>query len=125
MTEPILTGRGRQITKVPYEDWNAGIPVIVRHVQGVLGFMSREHHLIRNFVVAELPKAGNPLSPRDIAGKLNLPVPRVNAILDELEKYKVFLFRNPQGEVVWAYPVTSEETPHRVTFSTGERIFAA
>jgi hypothetical protein len=36
-----------------------------------------------------------------------------------------FLFRNPMGEVAWAYPVTAEPTPHHVTFSTGERTFAA
>jgi amino-acid N-acetyltransferase len=27
--------------------------------------------------------------------------------------------------VVWAYPVTAEPTPHKVTFSTGERLYGA
>jgi hypothetical protein len=49
----------------------------------------------------------------------------VNAILDDLEKHMTFLFRNQAGEVVWAYPVTVEKTPHRVTFDTGETIYAA
>jgi hypothetical protein len=36
-----------------------------------------------------------------------------------------FLFRNEHGAVEWAYPVTAARTPHRVAFSTGERINAA
>lgn len=36
-----------------------------------------------------------------------------------------FLFRNSEGEVTWAYPVTVEKTPHSVTFGTGERIYTA
>jgi len=36
-----------------------------------------------------------------------------------------FLYRNVAGNVVWAYPVTVEQTPHRVIFNTGESIYAA
>jgi hypothetical protein len=36
-----------------------------------------------------------------------------------------FLFRNEQGSVTWAYPVTVDQTPHRVTFSSGEQVYAA
>ncbi len=49
----------------------------------------------------------------------------MTAILDELERNKTYLFRDAQGAVLWAYPVTAEPTPHPVTFSTGERIYAA
>ena len=61
----------------------------------------------------------------DIADKLNLPVDRVNIILEDLEKHLTFLFRNEQGAVAWAYPVTTDTTPHHVTFSTGEQLHAA
>ena len=33
--------------------------------------------------------------------------------------------RNPDGEVSWAFPVTSDPTPHQLQFSTGEQIFGA
>ena len=79
----------------------------------------------RNFVVRELPNAGEPLSPEFIAQELDLPVSRVNLILEELEKHLTFLFRNKQGAVTWAYPVTVDRTPHHVTFNTGEQIYAA
>jgi hypothetical protein len=52
-------------------------------------------------------------------------VERVVTILEDLERHMTFLFRNEQGEVVWAYPVTAETTRHLVTLSTGERVCAA
>ena len=90
-----------------------------------LSFMTPEHHRVRNFVVSELPRAGKALPPEYIALKLGLPLDQLAHILDDLEKHLVFLFRNPLGEVAWAYPVTVDETPHRVSFSSGEKIYAA
>jgi hypothetical protein len=90
-----------------------------------LAFMTPDHHRVRNFVVSELPKAAAPLSPDLIAGRLDLPVEDVVALLDDLEKHLTFLFRNPQGAVEWAYPVTAARTPHKVTFSSGEKLYAA
>ncbi len=125
MNETILTGRGSSITEIPRRDWEHALSGISRHLDARLGFMSREHHLVRNFVVGELPVAGKPLSPDYIAQKLDLPFERTKAILDELEKQMTFLFRNEQGAVIWAYPVTVEKTPHHLTFSTGEQLYAA
>ena len=90
-----------------------------------LAFMTEDHHRVRCFVVSELPRVGEPLAPKSIAQRLDLPLAHVNAILDDLEKNKTFLFR-PDGEnVAWAYPVTVAETPHQVAFSTGEEVNAA
>ena len=50
---------------------------------------------------------------------------RVLGILDELEAKKAFLFRDGRGAVVWAYPVTAAETPHRLFFKSGDRLYAA
>jgi hypothetical protein len=90
-----------------------------------LAFMTADHHRVRNFVVSELPRAAAPLSPELIAGQLELPVERVVGLLDDLEKHLTFLFRNAQGAVEWAYPVTVARTPHKVTFSSGEKLYAA
>ena len=87
--------------------------------------MTADHHRVRNFVVSELPRAAAPLSPELIAARLELPLTGVVAILDDLEKHMTFLFRNPQGAVEWAYPVTVARTPHKVTFSSGEKLYAA
>jgi hypothetical protein len=90
-----------------------------------LEFMTEAHHKIRDFAVMELTKSREPLSPERIAQELQIPQPRIVEILDELERQKTFLFRNTQGAVTWAYPVTIEPTPHLVRFSTGEQIYAA
>jgi len=68
---------------------------------------------------------GQPLTPEFIARELSLPLDRVILILDELEAHMTFLFRSEGRAVTWAYPVTVERTPHRVTFSSGEQIYAA
>jgi hypothetical protein len=46
-------------------------------------------------------------------------------MLEELQKNLFFLVLNNAGEVSWAFPVTSDWTPHRLSFSSGEGIFAA
>ena len=91
-----------------------------------LAFMTARHHAVRNFVVRELPRqGGRPLRPADIAGSLGLDLPVVSGLLEDLEKHLFFLVRNDLGEVSWAFPVTSDRTPHRLRFSTGERIYGA
>ena len=125
MNETILTGRGSRITEIPRTDWEHGLSDIPQHFEGRLDFMSKEHHLVRNFAVREMPFAGVPLSPDYIAQRLDLPLERTIVILGELEAHMTFLFRNEQGAVTWAYPVTVEKTPHHLTFSTGEQLYAA
>jgi hypothetical protein len=125
MKEVVLIGRREQILEVPAEYWRehlAGVP----NPSERLSFMTSEHHLVRNFVVVELPRnQGNPLIPGDISRRLQLPLSEVITILDDLEKHLFFLVRNEIGEVSWAFPVTVEMTPHRLTYSSGERGYAA
>ena len=120
MNNKLLLGLWRYMLPVPPAVWH-------RLVRGDthLDFMSEEHHRIRNFVVEELPRERTPLSPDFISQKLDLPLDQVIFILDDLEKHMTFLFRNEQGAVTWAYPVTVDDTPHHVTFNTGEQINAA
>lgn len=125
MSETVLLGQGRQIARIPRKKWEEHLSQVPQHSETRLGFMSQEHHLVRYFVVRELPRTGKPRRPEFISQSLKLPVARVNAILDELERNLVFLVRNRQGAVTWAYPVTVEKTPHELTFSTGERLYGA
>jgi hypothetical protein len=120
MKNSMLLGVSRYTLPIPRFIWQ-------RQVSGEanLDFMSPDHHRVRDFVVTEIPKVGKPLSPGYIAQALDLPADRLGVILDELEKHMTFLFRNPPGEVEWAYPVTAASTPHHVAFSSGERIDAA
>lgn len=125
MSGRLLIGLGRHMIPVPRMLWQWQVDKGAQRTKAHLGFMSEEHHLVREFAVRELPRVGEPLSPEFIAEELNLPVARVKSILDELDKHMTFVCRNTQGAVVWAYPVTAESTPHHVTFSTGEQLYAA
>jgi hypothetical protein len=120
MDDSLLLGLWRCTLPLPRAIWQ-------RQVRGDahLEFMTEAHHRVRNYVVIELPRAGEPLSPARIAQALDLPLAHVVGILDELEQHMTFLFRNGEGAVFWAYPVTVERTPHHVTFSTGEQVYAA
>ncbi len=93
--------------------------------EAAMGFMTEDHRSVHHFVVRGLPIVGKPLSPDFIAQTLNLSCERVVSVLTDLEKHMTFLFRNKQGDVTWAYPVTVEKTPHHLTFSSGEQVYAA
>ena len=125
MSERILIGRGRQLTSIPRSQWEEQLSRIPAAMKTRLSFMTRQHHLVRYFVVRSLPRIGRPIPPELIAEKLMLPLPRVNAILAELEERLFFLVRDEHGHVCWAYPVTADKTPHHLSIDTGERIYAA
>jgi len=125
MTETILMAQGDRLSRIPRETWEQGLKAVPGHAKAILAFMTQEHHRVRNFVVRELPRNGAPLAPAFIGENLNLSPERVGVLLDELERHMTFLYRNGQGAVAWAYPVTVDPTPHRVFFSTGEELFAA
>lgn len=120
MNDSLLLGLWRYMLPIPRAIWQKQV-----HGDVQLDFMSEEHHRVRNLVVRELPPIGKPLSPEFIAQELNLPLTQVTDILDELEQHMTFLFRNEQGAVTWAYPVTVEHTPHHMILSTGEQVYAA
>ena len=125
MKNNLLLGIWRHLFPVPAPIWQNQVAQSAERTHAHLTFMSPDHHRVRNLVVRELPRVGKPLAPEWIARELNLPTEKVIALLDDLEKRLTFLFRNAVGAVVWAYPVTVAETPHRVTLSTGEQTFAA
>jgi hypothetical protein len=124
MKDNLLLGLGRHMIPIPRMVWQRLMKTQARALRAGLGFMSEDHHRVRDFVVTELPRAGSPLPPEAIAGALDLDVTRVQSILDELEQHLTFLFRNERGAVTWAYPVTVDETPHHATFSTREQAFS-
>jgi hypothetical protein len=125
MTNKVMMGFWRFMINVPSSIGKKKVLQAKEKFEKELGFMTAEHRLVHHFVVRELPYAGEPLAPAFVADKLGLALDRVNVILDDLEKHMTFLFRNSQGQVVWAYPVTVDITPHHLTFHTGEQLYAA
>jgi hypothetical protein len=125
MNKSLLLGISRFLLRIPRPIWQQEVARSARAAQKSLVFMKDEHHRVRDFVVRELPRLAQPIPPETIAQSLNMEPGQIVSILDELEKNLSFLFRNEQGEVAWAYPVTVDKTPHRITFSSGEQIYAA
>ncbi len=125
MKNSVLLGLGRYMLPIPGLIWPRLIARTARkETTRLASIRSKEHRLVHNFVVREMPQVGDPLSPDFIGQQLNMPLDRVKAILDELEK-KLIVFRAGQEAVVWAYPATADKTPHHLTFSTGEQGYAA
>ena len=125
MRKKLMLGLWRYIINMPPVLWEKQISKVKRKLQTEYSLLSKEHHSVHHFVVRELPYVGKPLSPELVANKLDIPVDRVRTILGDLEERMTFLFRNNNGEVVWAYPVTVDKTSHHVSFNTGEELYAA
>jgi hypothetical protein len=125
MNKSLLLGVQRFLLRIPRPIWQQQIARSARARQKSLAFMTADHHKVRDFVVRELPRLAQPIPPETIAQRLRIDLAQVIPILDELEKNLTFLYRNEQGAVVWAYPVTVDKTPHHITFSSGEQLYAA
>ena len=125
MNKSLLLGVSRFLLRIPRPIWQREVARSARTAEGSLAFMTADHHQVRDFVVREMPRIAEPIPPEAIAHSLTMEPEQVVPMLDELEKKLTFLYRNQQGAVTWAYPVTAERTPHRLTSSTGERLYAA
>ena len=125
MKNRLMSGIWRYMLSVPPFLWEKQVEKSRKKIEAALDFMSPDHRKAHHFVVGELPRVGKPMSPDFIASEMGLPPDRVKTILDDLEKHMTFLFRNEEGAVVWAYPITVDKTPHHLTFSTGEQLYAA
>ena len=125
MANTLMSGFWRYMLAVPPFLWEKQIHKARLRITNNLSFMTAAHRRVHHFVVRELPRKGRPLSATFIAEELHMTEAQVIAILEELETHMTFLFRNETGAVTWAYPVTVAPTPHRVTFSSGEQLYAA
>lgn len=121
----ILIGIGHKMIPGPVFILNREIEKMAKIMKARVHKLPEEKRRIHHFVVRELPNAGQPISLEFIAQGLKMPIDRVSTLVDEMEKDKSFFYRCHSEGINWAYPVTVDNTPHRVTFSTGEQANAA
>ena len=121
----VLLGYRHRMVAIPWFLFTRILPREAKKTKRVLGGLDDEQRRVHHFVVKELPSLARPMPPDFIADRLKLGEARVIQILDELERRLIFLFRPGGRDVVWAYPITAEPTPHKLAFSSGERIWAA
>jgi hypothetical protein len=125
MENKILLRQGQKILEIPETTWKQHLTQVPQHSQARLNFMTEAHHQVRYFVVKEMVNTQKLVEPDFISEELGMPIERVKLILEELERKLFFLVRNEQGAVAWAYPVTIEITPHKLSFSSGEHLYGA
>ena len=121
----VLLGINKRMLPIPWFLFTILLKKGSKKTKRVLGNLDAEHRRVHHYVVKMLPKYGKPMPPDAIAQGLGLDINRVITILDELERHLIFLFRPEGRDVVWAYPLAAEPTPHKLAFSSGERLWAA
>ena len=124
MAGKILLGVGRRMVPVP--GWLFG--AMARRDEKRIAKrrpLTPDQRRVQHFAVREIARRREPIAPQVIAAELDLPLDRVTEILDELERRMTFLYRAGGDDVVWAYPVTAEETPHQVRIDGGAALSAA
>lgn len=121
----MMLGLWRYILRLPPGISKKRLGKLAERARVEVGAVSPRHRAVHHFVVRELPRYGRPMPPQAIADGLAVPLEAVIDVLADLEARKAFLFRNEEGHVVWAYPVTAEPTQHLIRFRSGETLYAA
>lgn len=121
----VLLGHNYRLLPIPWYVFTRLLKRGAGKTKTILGGLNDHQRLVHHFVVKNLPGCAKPMPPEYIAESLEMDQAAVIEILDELERRLIFLFRPGGRDVVWAYPVTAEPTPHKLSFSSGEKIWAA
>ena len=124
MFERVLLGVGRRMIPVPEFIFR---PMVKRDTKRLAGRpeLEPDQRRVQHFAVREIPRRREAIAPEVFAAELDLPLEEVLQILDELERRMTFLCRRGGEKVSWAYPVTSDETPHQVRIDGGAAFSAA
>lgn len=126
MTAQILVAKGQSLESMPESGWRETLAEQVPPLmEQRLAFMSAEHHRVRREAVREIIRTGEPVTPEALVRLADLDHATVERILADLARNLLFLVRNAEGAVSAAFPVSADATPHRLTFSTGERLYGA
>ena len=63
MKAQVLTVAANQFSEIPRELWAQHVQLRAKKLPEALAFMTEDHHLVRYFVVRELPRLANPSRP--------------------------------------------------------------
>ncbi len=111
--------------RVPGVLWRRVVAAESKRSQGRLDWFTPDHHRVRDLAVTGIAAGGAALSPQELGSAAGLEQDQLRSVLNELERGKTFLYRTNRVDIDWAYPVTAEDTGHRIRLDSGERFFAA
>ena len=124
MFDSIFLGVGKRLLPVPEFIFR---PMVKRDTKKIASrpTLEPDQRRVQHFAVREIPRRREAIAAEVFAAELDLPLEEVLQILDELERRMTFLYRRDGEKVNWAYPVTSDETPHQVRIDGGAAFSAA
>jgi hypothetical protein len=120
-----LMGIGRFMIPLPKAITEKGLYIGVKGAKAKADELSEEERKAHHFIVKKMAVAKEPITAEIIKEELDVPVSRVEEIIDKLEAMKTFVYRSDGKGIDWAYPISLDNTGHNMTAGTGERFFAA
>ncbi len=126
MPEAIVRlGRGDEVVTMTEADWWGALQQHLPAARARFDALPALHRDVRRAAVLELVRTPRPVPPQALAARVGAPLDDVLAALAELERRLFFLVRDAAGDVSWAFPFTTDVTPHRLELSSGERLYGA
>lgn len=118
-------GIGKFMVPIPLVISNKGLEKGVSGAKAKAELLSEEERKVHYFVVKKMAGAKEPITAELAGEELGMPLERVEKIIDKLEGLKTFLYRSDGKGINWAYPLSLDDTGHKMTASSGEQFSAA
>ena len=118
-------GIGKFMIPIPLAISNSGLKKGVSRAEAKAQLLTEEERRIHHFVVRKMASVEEPIRAELVADEIGLPVGEVENAIDKLEVLKTFLYRSDGRAIDWAYPLSLDETGHKMKVGTGEQFNAA
>ncbi len=125
MKRKMYMGIWRFMLPLPMAISAKGVKRSVSGAETKADLLSKEERKVHHFIVKQMAIAKEPITTEFIGEKLNISLNRGKDIVEKLEAMKTFCYRSDSQGINWAYPLSLENTGHKMTVSTGEQFFAA
>ncbi len=125
MKRKMLMGIGSFMISIPRIVTARGLQKGVSGAKRKADHLSAEERKIHHYIVGKMAVVKEPITAELVGEELGIEVKMVEKTIDKLEGLKTFLYRSDGQGINWAYPLSLEDTGHKMISSTGERFFAA
>jgi len=113
-------GIGKFMVPIPLVISNSGLKKGVSGAKAKAQHLSEEERKVHHFVVRKMASVDEPIKAQLVAEETGFTVDEVEKAIDKLESLKTFLYRSDGRGIDWAYPLSLDDTGHRMTVTTGE-----
>jgi hypothetical protein len=121
----MLMGIGSFMIPIPGKVAAMGLEKGLEGIKARAALLSTEEQQIHHFIVRKMAVVTEPITAQLVSEELGMDLEMVVNTIDKLEDMKTFVYRSDGPGIDWAYPLSLDNTGHRMTASTGERFFAA